>query len=98
MSDRAKIYAILYDRDNVDTEALHNFISHSEMVKNWWHYIKSCYIIKSSCSVSDITDALPASIREGGFLVVEINLDNSNGWLTDKAWRWISRRQEEERV
>ena len=98
MSNRAKVYAILYDRDEVDTEALHNFISKNEMVYNWWHYVKSCYLIRSELSASEIADALPRSMREGSFLVVEVNLLNSNGWLTDKAWRWIYRRQDEERV
>jgi len=98
MSNQAKIYAILYDRDSVDTEALHNFISNSELVHNWWHYIKSCYMIKSELSAREIADALPRSMREGSFLVVEVNLSNSNGWLTEKAWRWIYRRQDEERV
>jgi hypothetical protein len=98
MSNRAKTYAILYDRDTVDTEALHNFISDNEIVRNWWHYITSCYIIRSDFSAREIADALPRSMREGSFLVVEVNLNNSNGWLTDKAWQWIYRRQDEERV
>jgi sulfur transfer complex TusBCD TusB component (DsrH family) len=98
MSNRAKTYAIVYDRDEVDTEALHNFISNNETVHNWWHYIKSCYLIKSDLSAREIADALPQSMREGSFLVVEVNLSNSNGWLPEKAWRWIYRRQDEERV
>jgi hypothetical protein len=98
MSTRAKIYAILYDRDMIDTEALHNFISAKDIVHYWWHYIKSCYLIKSDLSASEIADALPRSMREGSLLVVEVDLSNSTGWLPDKAWRWIYRRQDEERV
>jgi|GEM_PF-1545127 hypothetical protein len=35
MSNRTKVYAILYDRDEVDTESLHNFIAENDTVYNW---------------------------------------------------------------
>jgi hypothetical protein len=98
MTDKAKVYAILYDRDKVDTEELHRFISQETIVRRWWHYIKSVYLIKSEFSADEIADALPQSMREAGFLVVEVNLANSSGWLSDKAWQWILRRQKEESV
>jgi hypothetical protein len=98
MSGRSKIYAILYDRDLVDTEELHRFVSNSEIVTRWWHHIKSCYLIKSERSAIDIADALPESMRDGGFLIVGVDLENSNGWLSDKAWKWITERQGEEAV
>ena len=94
MSDQSAIYAILYDRDLIDTEDLHRFIATSKMVENWWHYIKSCYLIKSVYSADQIADAMPESLRVG-FLIVEVNIGNSSGWLSDRAWRWISRRQNE---
>jgi hypothetical protein len=98
MGKEPKIYALLYDRDSVDIEVLHAFIATSPMVQRWWHYIKSCYLIKSDKSASEIADALPRSMRDGSFLVVEVDLKNGNGWLTDKAWEWIHLRQEELQV
>jgi hypothetical protein len=96
MTDKAKIYAILYDRDTIDTEELHRFVSRRNIVRRWWHYIKSVYLIKSEYSANQIADALPQSMREAGFLVVEVNIKNSSGWLSDKSWTWINQRQEEE--
>ena len=79
MSGRSRIYTIIYDRDLVDTEELHRCISNSRLVSRWWHHIKSCYLVKSEQSAGDIADALPESMRDGGFLVVEVDLENSNG-------------------
>jgi hypothetical protein len=98
MSDNSRIYAILYDRDKIDTEELHRSVSKSNMVRRWWHHIKSLYLIKSDYSAAEIAEALPRSMREAGFLVIEVNLQNSSGWLSDKAWEWISRRQKEKSV
>jgi len=95
MTDKSKTYAILYDRDKIDTEELHRFVSGSDMVQKWWHHIKSVYLVKSDYSADDISEALPRSMREAGFFVVEANLSNSSGWLSDKAWQWIARRQKE---
>jgi hypothetical protein len=95
MSDKSNIYAILYDRDLTDTEALHRFIANSGMIERWWHYIKSCYLVKSTHTANQIADAIPDSIRDAGFLVVEIKIENSSGWLTDKAWEWIDKRVRE---
>jgi hypothetical protein len=92
-----KIYAVLYDRDFVDTEELHTFISTSKIAKNWWHYLKSCYLIKSAYSAAEIVDSLPRSLRRPGFLVLEVDIHRADGWLTEKAWAWIERRREEEK-
>ena len=96
MTNKTKVYAILYDRDKIDPEELHLFVSRENIARRWWHYIKSVYLIKSEFSADEIAEALPQSMREAGFLVVEVNLANSSGWLSDKAWQWISRRQKEE--
>jgi hypothetical protein len=96
MTSKSKIYAILYDRDLIDTEELHRFVSRRNIVRRWWHHIKSVYLVKSDFSADEIAEAMPSSLREAGFLVVEVNLNNLSGWLSDNAWLWISQRQKEE--
>jgi hypothetical protein len=95
MNDQAHLYAVLYDRDLVDTEALHRFITKSDLVENWWHHIKTIYLIKSKHTADEIAEVMPHGIREAGFLVVEIDVSNCSGWLPDRAWRWIGKRQHE---
>jgi hypothetical protein len=70
MNNRSQIYAVLYDRDMVDTEALHTFISTADMIKKWWHDIKSFYLVKSDYSAAEIAEALPRSLRKPGFLII----------------------------
>jgi hypothetical protein len=88
MSDE-KIYALMFDRDGIDVGELHKFIKNSPEISNWWHHISSCYLIKSRLSPSRLADEMPADMQEKGCLIVEVNLNRSNGWLGERAWTWI---------
>jgi hypothetical protein len=91
MSDDYKVYALVFDRETADFGALNRFMKESELVRAWWHHLQNCYLVKSGASVSELANSLPQDMRDNGFLLVEVDLRQRDGWLSDKAWQWILR-------
>lgn len=91
-----RAYILTFDRDdNLDYKAIHEGIVNSQSVINWWHYIKSSYILicntnNATTIQKEIIDVMPSK----RFLLVEVNLQNRNGWLPQEAWDWIKAQTE----
>lgn len=87
------IYILSYDRDNAsDTKALHNAVISNPLVKNWFHYIKSSYILVASTkNASILTKSLDSIMQGVRYFLMEVNPANCNGFLPQKAWDWIDK-------
>ena len=56
----------------------------------WWHYLGSTWIIKTSQSVSQVSELLHQRLDANDYLiVVDITGKARDGWLPQKAWDWI---------
>jgi len=87
------IYILTFDRDeNFDYNKLHQFIKNdtSEIV-DWWHYIKSSYLLVSPYSADFLANKIMQVIPNQHFLVIKLNPIDHQGWLTKDAWDWISK-------
>ena len=87
------IYALMFDRDdNTDFKKLHEELVSKRCIVNWFHYIKSSYILVSDLSTAN---SLDREIRDvlinKDYLLVAIDLKDSQGWLPERAWQWIKR-------
>jgi len=62
--------------------------------QNWWHYLKSTWIIVTELDASELADEiLKFTNQEDRFLVTSISHETqTNGWLPKKAWNWIRSR------
>lgn len=93
-----KAYILIYDRDDdMDYKAFHKAITSLPEVLNWWHYIKSSYILISSLTSSTKLNQLivPLIPKGKSILIIEVNLKNRNGLLVPKAWDWLRKQQKE---
>ncbi len=91
-----KAYILVFDRDdNMDFMVLHKNITTLPEVTNWFHYIKSSYILISTLSSSTKLNGLLAPFFPKGksILLIEVNLKNRNGLLVPKAWDWLKSQQ-----
>ncbi len=88
-------YVLLFDRDDeTDYKELHNKLVFLDCIKNWFHYIKSSYLLISEKSTANALDKDISSIFiEKNYLLISINLKDSQGWLPSKAWDWIKKQQ-----
>lgn len=95
MKDRYA-YALMFDRDDQrNYKEKHDQLVTLNCVKNWFHYIKSSYILISDLPTANaVDDELRSIFRDGNYLIVAIDLKNSQGWLPRKAWKWIENQSE----
>ena len=84
-------YILVFDRDDfLDYTNIHNKIISIEGVVNWFHYIKSSYIlITEDSSARAFAKKIQPIIPNKNYLLVEINLENRQGCLPQRAWDWI---------
>jgi len=88
-----KAYLLTFDRDdNRNYKVVHDKLINLPSVITWWHYIASCYILISDTNTaSKLTSEIVKVLPNKRFLLVEINLNNRNGWLPVEAWTWIKK-------
>lgn len=87
------VFILSFDRDSIsDIRFLHNGVTKNALVKNWFHYIKSSYIIVANTNNADIlSKSLESALNGINYILLEVNLSNCNGFLPQKAWDWIER-------
>ncbi len=90
MNDRF-VYALMFDRDDqTNFKQFHDQLVSIDCIKNWFHYIKSSYILISDKATANALDKeLRAILGNRNYLVVAINLRDSQGLLPERAWTWI---------
>lgn len=72
-----------------DYVALHSMLKDSRHILDWWHYIKSCYILISSLPVKELAEEIRKMMPDHHFLLIRVHPDECNGWLPKNAWDWL---------
>ena len=83
------ICLITYELKNKEYEhdKLHDNITN---LGQWWHYIENTWIVRTERDVKYCTDLLHSCMdNEDKLFIVDITAAEFNGWLPEKAWRWI---------
>jgi hypothetical protein len=92
-----KVFIITLDVNGPDLEVSHvlrRLADHPD-VSNWWNHIPGVYLVKTSLGADQLGDLVKLSAGDANFLVAEVNLAQSEGWLPAPAWRWIRKRERE---
>ncbi len=84
-----KIYSLSFDPTTSDEVGLHEIISKSPKIQNWWHYLPGTYLLKSQWTLETIQNEIVKKWPQQRFLLMEVNYKNRNGWLPEKAWKWL---------
>jgi len=90
MDDRFT-YILTFDRnDQLDYKVLHDKLVSLDCIKNWFHYIKSSYILISDKVTANALDREIGSLfKDNNYLILGVDLKDSQGWLPKRAWEWI---------
>jgi hypothetical protein len=89
-----KFFIITFDRKaGASYKEFHEQFVSSKIINGWFHYIKSSYIVGSNNSAKEISELFTETSKTNNLptthLVVEINMSNRQGMLTNDAWQWI---------
>ena len=59
----------------------------------WWHHLDSTWIISTSSTPAQWQKRLQKHMDDNDNLLVIEVCDNYQGWLPDKAWKWLKERK-----
>ncbi len=85
-----KFYLLSFDPHLSHASAMHDSITGCPYINDWWHYLSSTYIISSTYTLGTITNYLGNKLSNPIFLLIEVDLNNANGYLGQPAWNWIN--------
>ena len=83
-----KVLLVSYDlnKQGKDYDGLYKVL---KSAPDWWHYLDSCWLLKTKLSAQQWFDKLKPHIDEDDYLlVIDVGKDRQ-GWLTKDAWEWI---------
>jgi len=92
MSERTYLVAIDAWHTNHDVSPVKKFIRTSPDITNWWNYIPYVFLIETSWSADELSNALKEHTKDASLLVIEAKPQNSQGLLPERAWTWIDQR------
>ena len=89
------IYLLVFNNNQstYSNTDIYKYISESEHIDNWWHYLPTTYILKSKNSSKSIADDIIQKFPNLLFLIIKADLNDTNGVLPKKAWDWIGSNQ-----
>ncbi len=92
----SKLYFITFKAGlNYNAINFHSYITalyEKKWITDWWHYTDNTYIVASSYDVNQLySAAVPGMSNMVYVLFIEVNPNNSQGWLPPDAWTWLQK-------
>ena len=75
-----------------DLEKIQHFVTDSPEFVSWWNHLPMVFMLETSAPAAAISRRLHALAPEVRFLLTEVDLSVSEGWLPDISWKWIEKR------
>ena len=90
------LFALILERDFYGSyPKFHDDFVSNPAIKDWWHYMTSCYIVKTEWDHNQLSDHCAQSLRNASckdaHLILSVNLERHQGLLPKSAWPWISK-------
>jgi hypothetical protein len=88
-------YALYIEPDvpNKIRVALVDLIKTDNRIKAWWNHVPSLYLLTSDCNAATLSSMIGEFIKPWTFFVIKVDPEDSQGWMPERAWDWILRRQ-----
>lgn len=88
-----RTYIVTLDASDpaIDLDALKEFIKTDPHIDNWWNHIPFVFLLSTELSASGLSDLLRRYTKDARLLVMAVDPGESDGWLTERGWRWIKR-------
>ncbi len=92
MTDRTYVLAIDAHASSEDIGMLQQYITASQDFSSWWNHLPMVFVLESALSADTISEKLHVVTPDVRFLLTEVDLTRSQGWLPDTSWKWIEKR------
>ena len=90
-----KVYMIMPNTDaTFDLAKFHSHVQslyNNGYIESWWHYLPGgLYFIGTTLEINQIYNLLIAHMPKRFHIIMEVNPDNQQGWLSKEAWDWFN--------
>jgi hypothetical protein len=93
MADKVFVISIDLADPTLDFGKLKAFIRDGGLFPKWWNHIPGTSLVVSSLTADEISNRIKPFVGSSRFLVMRANPAESQGWLPERAWRWIQSRE-----
>ncbi|HEY1933943.1 MAG TPA: hypothetical protein VGG99_18180 [Acetobacteraceae bacterium] len=93
MSNRIYLITIDPTDPSADHARLKAFFkAGSPHIDNWWNHIPHVFMVSTDLDADAISELIRPFAGRARFLVIEVQPEESEGSLPERAWRWIQKR------
>ena len=95
MTDRTYVVTLDVLNPKVDFATVKQAIKESSHVRAWWNHLPGVFLVTSDLDADGVSELIRPHTREARFLVVAVELAQSEGALSEQGWDWIVRRSDQ---
>jgi hypothetical protein len=92
MTERTYMLAVDAGCGFADLEHIRLYVTTSDDFSSWWNHIPFVFMLETKLDADTIGARLHAIVPNARFLLTEVKLAESQGWLPDISWKWIDKR------
>ena len=92
MSNHTYMLALDANFAQADLERIQRYVTTSQDFTSWWNHIPMVFMLDTPLPADTISRRLHELAPEARFLLTEVNLTVSEGWLPETSWKWIEKR------
>jgi len=94
MADRTYVVTLDALDPMLDLAAVKQAIKGSPHVRAWWNHLPGVFLVTSGLDADGVSELLRPHVRGARFLVMAVELAQSEGALSERGWDWIVRRSD----
>ncbi len=92
-----KVFIVTLDLTDpaLEVSEVRKRLTSDSRIGTWWNHLPGVYLVKTDLTANELSELVKHRAGNANFLVAEVNLAESEGWLPDTAWQWIRKRERE---
>jgi hypothetical protein len=75
-----------------ELDKIARYVTTSPDFSSWWNHLPMVFMLETDHSTAEICKHLHAVAPDARFLLTEINLAATEGYLPDISWKWFEMR------
>jgi hypothetical protein len=95
MTEQTYLIALDAREPQADASRFRHALKNNGNIKDWWNYIPHVYLVKSDLNADELSADIWQRTKLRRFLVMQVNVAESEGMLPDEAWNWMRKREDE---
>ena len=90
-------YIVIFDplNEHFNPLAVRDALKAHPQVTHWWNHIINTFLVTFSGRSDELSNTLQEHMKGVRFFVMQVDPRNSEGYLPERSWSWITKRERE---